>query len=107
MDILGKKALISIACGLLVIVSLWALENLLAAKLPLVFFNLASLLLLPGQLIVFVITAVLIPEKGWQAMHGVPPYDFYGYGASFLFYATMCYFGQSYFRRRRERCTSN
>lgn len=83
--------IISFIVGVSIIFLIWICHDLIGAKVPLLIFNLLGILRIPGIVITFIITTIFIPQKGWQAMHEVPPFNYLTYAGNFLFYFLLSY----------------
>jgi len=97
-----RKILISLCLGLSITLGIWIFRNYSPSKIPLLLFNLAGLLQLPGAIIVLTVVTIVSPQSGGSAIHGVPPYDSFSYFANFLFYTFLFYIAQSLFLKSKK-----
>ncbi len=81
----------SIATGALVSVFVGLIHEYTEWLVPLVIFNLSSVLGIPGLVIVFLLTCIVRPSGVRTAAGLYPPYNYLSYIADFLFYAAMTY----------------
>ncbi len=82
---------ISLIVGVAITFLIWICHDLLGGTVPLLIFNLMGILRIPGIVITFIITAIILPQKSWQAIHEVSPFSYFTYAGNFLFYFLLSY----------------
>jgi hypothetical protein len=65
---------------------LYLARNPFSNSVPLIIFNIAGWLKLPGDLLVYILFGLISPQKAWQILHGVYPYFLINYLFVFIFY---------------------
>jgi hypothetical protein len=78
--------IVAFIVGISITFLIWICHDLLGAIVPLPIFNLMGILRIPGIVLTLIITAIVLPQKGWQAIHEVPPFSYFTYAGNFLFY---------------------
>jgi hypothetical protein len=73
MKILKKKIFYSIILSLILLSFIYLFEYLLGFNFSFPLFKIASMLEIPGMIVINVILSLIIPTKAWQIMHGVGP----------------------------------
>ena len=89
--LIGRKMIISLCIGVLITFLIWLCRDLLTGTIPLLIFNLMGILSIPGGIITLVITGIISPQRGWQAIHEVSPYNYFTYAGNFFFYFLISY----------------
>jgi hypothetical protein len=92
--IILRRMSIPFLAGLLITVFIWTFRNFFP-EAPLFLINLAGILGFPGDMIVLFIVALIAPQYGWQALHGVDPYDYCSYLGDLIFYSFLFFLFQS------------
>ncbi len=85
---------ISFFVGIMMTFMIWVCHDLLVEKVPLLILNLMGVFRIPGGVITFIITAIILPQKSWQAIHEVSPFNYFTYAGNFIFYFFLTYFVQ-------------
>jgi len=98
-----KKMTIPFAAALSISIVVWVFRDLLGENAPLILFNVASLIGLPGMIIVLTIVAIISPQDGWQSMHGVAQYKYFIYIANFFFYLSFMFLIQCLLSKAKNR----
>lgn len=93
------KIWISFLVSFLISILLYLIRNYFSA--PLLLFNIAGYLKLPGDFIVYILFGFVNPNKAWQILHGGYPYSLIAYFICFLFYFFVVFIVIKYFKFKR------
>jgi hypothetical protein len=88
MKFLNRKQLLPSAFGLIVLIFIFLFEYSFGFEFSFPLFKIASILEIPGKIVINVILSVFFPMKAWQIMHGMLPFILYFlyFFTNFVFY---------------------